>query len=456
MHTETQTNITKRPVVKASVFTVAGFSVSQVVRFASNLILTRLLVPEMFGVMALCMAFIAAFIMFSDTGIRQYINLSKQGLNPRVLDTAWLMQIIRGFLILICMSVLSLGFYLAAQHGLLAEDSAYGHPAFPQVLAVMGLIPLLNGMQSTKRFEMNRKLFLGRLTLIDLVTHIAGVALMIFLAWIYHSIWALVAGNIFQSFLKMLATHMFLRGHNNSLTWDMEKFWDIYAFSKWILVGSIFGYLVVHADFLWLGALISAEMLGIYSIGKGLALMVRGVLEKLSVAVVLPELSNVSREEHKKLGQSYYKMRCFIDIPAFFVTGVFIVIGPDLIEFLYDPRYREAGTVFQVFALFMLSTAFMQAERCLIALGLVKQRAMITGIYAISLNLAIPFLFYLFDFYGVLVAIVASPVIPIIMSNYYLYKNDVFDLLKEVRFLPLIGLGWIAGQGVVIVLRALM
>jgi O-antigen/teichoic acid export membrane protein len=456
MSTNAQNKITKRPVVQASLFTVAGFSVSQIVRFTSNLILTRLLVPEMFGVMALCMVFIAAFIMFSDTGIRQFINLSKDGLNPRVLDTAWLMQIIRGFLILICMLVLAIGFYLATQHGWVGDQTAYAHPLFPPVLAAMGVIALLNGLQSTKRFEMNRKLILGRITIIDLVSHIAGVALMILLAWIYHSIWALVVGNIFQSFLKMAATHLFLRGHNNTVTWDGEKFREIYAFSRWILVGSIFGYLVVHADILWLGALISAETLGIYSIGKGLALMVRGVLGKLSVSVILPELSNVSREEDKKISQVYYKMRCFIDVPAFFIAGVFMVIGPDLIEFLYDPRYREAGTVFQVFSLFMLSTAFMQAVRCLVALGLVKQRAMITGIYAVSLNLAIPLLFFLFGFYGVLLAIVVSPIIPIILSNYYLYKNGVFSFIKELRFLPLIPLGWIVGQGLSVFLRGLV
>ena len=456
MPTDNNSKTNKRPLVQASLFTITGFTISQTVRFASNLILTRLLVPEMFGVMALTMTFIAAVVMFSDTGIRQYIGLSKEGLDPAVLDTAWIMQIIRGFLILAIILLLALGFYLAAQQGLLGDQNAYGHPLFPPVLAAMGILPLLKGFQSTKRFEMNRKLMLGRITVIDMVSHISGIALMILLAWIYHSIWALVAGNVLQSLLKTIATHLFLQGHNNSFRWDSEKFRAIFAFSRWILVGSVFGYLVVHADFLWLGALIPAETLGIYSIGKGLALMARGVLEKLSEAVVLPELSNVSRENQTQLGQVYYKMRCYIDIPTFFIAGVFVVIGPDLIEFLYDPRYRDAGTVFQAFSLFLLSSAFMQANRCLIALGLVKKRAMITGVYAVSLNLAIPLSFIAYGFNGVLLAIILCPIVPVILANYYLHVNGVFNILKEVRFLPLIFVGWLVGQGVSSILQTLV
>ena len=448
MQTNTQNKNAKRPVAKASLFTVAGISASHVLRFVSNLVLTRLLVPEMFGVMAITMTFIAAFILFSDTGIRHFIAWSKEGLEPEVLDTAWVMQIIRGFLILICILSLAGVFYLASQHGWMGEQSAYSHPMLSPVLAAMSVLPLLNGFQSTKRFELNRKLILGRITIIDLVSQIAAIAIMIFLAWIYQSIWALVAGNILQSFLKMAATHIFLRGHNNSFCWNADRFRQIFAFSRWILVSSLFGFLVVQADLLWLGALISAEALGVYSIGKSLALVITGVLERLSVSVVLPELSNVSRENGKNLRYSYYKMRCFIDLPAFFVAGVFLVIGPDLINFLYDPRYSEAGKVFQIFSLFILSTGFMQAEKCLIALGLVKIRAMITGLYAVSLNLAIPLLYLLYGFYGVLFAIVISPIIPVLISNYYLYKHGVFKFAMEFRFLPMIIIGWFVGQGI--------
>jgi len=43
----------KQLAVRGAVWTIASYGLSQVLRLGSNLILTRLLVPEMFGLMSL-------------------------------------------------------------------------------------------------------------------------------------------------------------------------------------------------------------------------------------------------------------------------------------------------------------------------------------------------------------------------------------------------------------------
>ena len=52
---------------------------SQVIRFGSNLLMTRLLVPEMFGVMAIAMMLVVVVNLLSDLGIRQSIVQSQRG-----------------------------------------------------------------------------------------------------------------------------------------------------------------------------------------------------------------------------------------------------------------------------------------------------------------------------------------------------------------------------------------
>ena len=81
-------------------WTTAGYVAQQVLRLGSNLILTRLLVPEAFGLMSLVMVFVIGLELLSDVGVGPAIIQSRRGDEPRLLDTAWTVQIIRGAILL--------------------------------------------------------------------------------------------------------------------------------------------------------------------------------------------------------------------------------------------------------------------------------------------------------------------------------------------------------------------
>ena len=86
-------------VVRGSALTFLGFGGSQGLRLASNLILTRLLFPEAFGLMAIIALFLTGLQMISDVGLVTCIVRSKRGNDPAFLNTTWTIQIIRGMLL---------------------------------------------------------------------------------------------------------------------------------------------------------------------------------------------------------------------------------------------------------------------------------------------------------------------------------------------------------------------
>ena len=55
---------------RGAVLSVGGLAVENVLRLGSNLILTRLLFPEAFGLMTLVTLVLGAAAMFSDLGLR--------------------------------------------------------------------------------------------------------------------------------------------------------------------------------------------------------------------------------------------------------------------------------------------------------------------------------------------------------------------------------------------------
>ena len=71
---------------RGSAWTIIGVFGSQGIRLVSNLILTRLLFPEVFGVMALVMVMIQGLNNFSDVGITPAVLQSKRGDDPALSD----------------------------------------------------------------------------------------------------------------------------------------------------------------------------------------------------------------------------------------------------------------------------------------------------------------------------------------------------------------------------------
>src|SRR4029077_17164862 len=59
----------RRRTLHGSVWTTSEYAINVVFRLGGNLILTRLLVPDMFGIMALVNTFLMGLQMFSDVGI---------------------------------------------------------------------------------------------------------------------------------------------------------------------------------------------------------------------------------------------------------------------------------------------------------------------------------------------------------------------------------------------------
>ena len=81
--------------------------------------MTRLLVPEMFGVMAIAMLVMMGLAMFSDLGLTQNIVQSRRGSESAYLNTAWTIQIIRGLLLWLLAPCISLAVFAANHLGLM-------------------------------------------------------------------------------------------------------------------------------------------------------------------------------------------------------------------------------------------------------------------------------------------------------------------------------------------------
>jgi len=65
-----------------AVWTIGAYGVGQLIRVATNVILTRLLAPELFGIMLIVYSLRTGLTLISDIGIGQNIVYNKSADDP--------------------------------------------------------------------------------------------------------------------------------------------------------------------------------------------------------------------------------------------------------------------------------------------------------------------------------------------------------------------------------------
>lgn len=436
----------KKRFFTASGWAVSGHLVSQVLRLASNLIMARLLAPDMFGVMAIAFVFIIGLSLFSDLGITQNIIQSRRGNDPAFLHTAWVVKILRGVLICFLALLVSLGLHLAAARNMVAPDTVYADGRLPMVLAVISLFAVIQGFESNRVSLAWRHLDLKRITIFDMASQILGLLVMLVWAVLDRTVWALVAGTLAGQLIRTLLSHRMLPGPSDRWAWEPKAFTEIFHFGKWIFISSILGFLVMNGDRLILAGLVGADVLGQYSIAFLLASALQQLMSRIFTGVVFPALSEVVRNTPEKLKANYYKIRLRTDSLALFASGCLFVLGTPIIHILYDQRYWDAGPMLEVLALALIATRYEIVDQCYLALGIPKWLTLQNTIRMVVLFLAVPTAFSLYQLPGAIWAIVLSmfSVVPVLI--YLKSRLGILDVKKELMVLPIFVLGWLCGK----------
>jgi O-antigen/teichoic acid export membrane protein len=429
-------------VLSAGLWTLGGHATSQALRLLSNLIMTRLLVPEMFGVMVLANVIMVGLALFSDIGLRQGIVQSKRGDDPNYLNTVWTIQIIRG----VALTLLALGISLAIELlntlQWLPTGSSYTDPILPFVIAALSFNALIGGFTSTQLASADRKLDLGRITMIELISQIVALVCMIGWAWVDRSIWALVAGSLLASLLRVILSHTMLSGTRNVLHWDKDAFHEVWGFGKWIVLTSIIGFLAANGDRLLLGGLTDPVTLGFYAIAFFMVSAIQEVFSKLIGNVAFPTFSEIVREQKVTLKSAYYKFRLPLDVTTLLAAGLLFSSGHLLIQLLYDDRYQAAGHMIEILCIGLFEVRFSLAGQCFMAMGKPKILVPIILIRLVALFTLLPLAYRFWGLDGALWIAGGSVLFTLPLTLYLKIQHGLFDLKRELALLPLLGLGY--------------
>ena len=344
---------------RSGVWIGGGFIFQRGLQFASNLILTRILFPEAFGLMALCTVFLVGLAMFSDLGLKPAIIRDARGDDPVFLNTAWTIQVIRGLVLFIS------GCLLAFPISII-----YNNPILFPLLAVISLTSLITGFSSIKMVTAERELDYQTITIINIGGQIVQLTAIIVLAYFWRSVWALAVGGVIGSLTTLLIGHLLLRGHHHRLLIDRTSAYALVNFGKWIFLSTVVTFLggeglrAIQAGF------ITPAQFGILAIAYSIAVIPLDLSLKLTAYVGLPALSEAHRNNPDNLPNVLRNFRKRLFLLSFTLGSAVVLTSEAIVNMLYDARYHAAGTFVVTItlanAMTLISTGY---DNALLALG---------------------------------------------------------------------------------------
>lgn len=380
---------------EAASFVVVGFGLSQGIRLAGNIILTRLLVPEIFGIIMLARVFYIGLGLFSDVGLEPAIIRSSRAKETAFLNTAWTIQIIRSVI-------------LAFLSACIAYPASliYKEPSLLYIIPLIGLISVPDGCRSTSLSLMNRDLQQKTLTIMELAVQICSLAVMVGTALVFRNIWALLAGDLVAAVMRTLWSHFLNKDRPNRWVLERAAVSELLNFGKWIMLSTALMFLASQADRFMLGKLFTMTWFGVYGIAVNLAELPKQILNRLNGKVIYPLIVKYADLSRDELRTRISKARGGLLLAIAALLALFGSFGDVAIDILYDERYQAAAwilpmLVFGMWPLILLSTV----EGSLLAIGKPMYSTLGNLAKFVYMVIFIPISYKLGGEFGVIVAI---------------------------------------------------
>lgn len=318
-----------------AVWTTLGLGGGQAIRLVSNLILTRLLLTEYFGLMALVNVFLVGLQLFSDIGVGPALIQNKRE-DANFVNTVWTIQVVRG--LVLCSIAVGLAIPFAA---------FYDQPILASLVPVAALTAVIRGFMSASIFTETRHLHLKRPALLRIIAQLLGATTMVILAWFTRSIWSLVAGGLVTSIVAVVLSHLWLPGIRNRFHFERQAARSLFSFGAWIFLSTVAIFAADSLDRIILGKMTEMKTLGVYSIALMLAVAPTQALSKLSRSVLFPLYTRVHYSS-TNLSRVFAEGRWPLLVLGGWIAAGFIGGGPTIVQLLYDSRYWEAGWMLQI------------------------------------------------------------------------------------------------------------
>jgi O-antigen/teichoic acid export membrane protein len=309
---------------------------SQIASLIVFSVLTRLLEPKDFGLVALASVYMAFLQIFLDGGFTQAL-IQRQELEKEHLNTAFWTN-------------LGIGILLSAIGVISASSVAaiFSEPKLAPVLQGFSIVFTIASFRGVQQALLERQFAYKAIAVRFLMGTFIGGAIAIICALRGFGVWSLV---IQQLVAELVGVVVLWKASEWRPQWQFSRqhFRHLFGFGINILALNFLGFINNHSDDLLIGYFLGSIALGYYAIAYRILTIMTQLLVNSTSQVALPAFSRLQAEPDR-FRHAYYQltqMTSAIAFPIFF--GIFAV-APEIVEVVFGKQWSPSIPVLQVLA----------------------------------------------------------------------------------------------------------
>jgi lipopolysaccharide exporter len=389
----------KAKIAKGGFWLAIGSGSENLLRLIRNMILTRILVPDVFGLMAIILAVNFFFEAFTTIGVKESIIQNPKGHQNTYLNSAFWLSAIRGLILFV------FGILLTP---LIANF--YKSPEIIPMMKVSFLGILFQGLLSPKSYSELKGMNYKKWIFLFNGGGIIGVIVAIILSMMFHNIWALVLGNLVERISRTVLSFIFCP-FLPRFELERESVNSLFQFASRTTGAPILYFIYNKIDVFVLGKFVSASDLGIYSMAQGLAQTPWLLIGAVISPILLPAFSS-TQNNTKLLSSRIFKSTKYIILIFFPLLTLMACNSKIILSIIYGEKYINSSIVFIMFC-FNISLLIVAVivVNALLSIGMpnLERFASLIRFIVISI-IIIPFIKY-FGTIGAASAIILSTII---------------------------------------------
>lgn len=258
------------------------------INFLLRMAIARMLAPDDFGIAALLLTVMALLQAFNDFGFTATLIQRADGaMTPRLVGTTFVLSALVSLALFATM--LTFGSTLA--------QSVFDQPDLAGYLRIFSILLLFSPISTISTALLYRKRKFREISIVRIVSVLAGLLAAIIVLAIDPSPWAVVVQSLVTGFISTTMLAIYAR-FDFPIRFDRAELGSIMGFSGFILLSDLTGALQAQAGVIILGATLGAKLAGFYALAFYLTDTARKMLMSVLNRVTFV---HYSRNQHDRI-----------------------------------------------------------------------------------------------------------------------------------------------------------
>jgi O-antigen/teichoic acid export membrane protein len=311
---------------------LAALATAQAAAFVRSVVLARLLGPEQMGLAAIIILTAQFFDQITDTGNDRFLVQDRFGDNPKALQLIHLVAIFRGSFIAVFLMIL-------------AEPIARftGAPATTAALAILAIVPFLNGFTNFGFRVAQRHHQFGPEAKVMLISELCGLIGTTIAAFAVRNFTAVLYGLAARALASVIVSHLVVSVPYRP-RFSKEVARRLWQFSAPLLANGLLIFIATQSD-----RVIISRYLGLAELGRYTVVLLLGLYPSLTLirfvsALYLPLIAG-ARDCPSEMRRTADRLESGVIQLAVAVSIGFAVIVPFILPIIFGSRFASTTMV---------------------------------------------------------------------------------------------------------------